>query len=234
MRARNPINLNWSGAGVRALLAVLLLAMLLAPTSVMAQDNLIHTGCIELNPDALVDGTVDLTGLDVLPVGADPIFDVAADVEVVLQTAVGTGMSVNLSIDPETSEVVEAGVCEGDGKDDTKDTDTGAGETPEDQQGVEDKDKGTDTGTGAGETPDNQQDHKDTGMGAGDDKQVDEDKDSGIGAEDDKQGEMPVEGDKQEELPVTGGAPVGGFFSLFGMAAAAVAGLGLFAARRRA
>ena len=225
-------------------MAVLLVAMLFAPTSAMAQDNLIHTGCIELTPDTLVDGTVDLTGLDVLPVGADPIFDVVADLEVVLQTAVGTGMAINLTIDPATSEVVEAAVCEGDGKEvieDDKDPDTGTGETPDNQQGVEDKDEDTGTGagekpdnqqddkdtdTGAGETPDNQQDDKgtDTGTGAGDDKQVDEDKDSGKGAGD----------DKQEELPVTGGAPVSGLFSLFGAAATAVAGLGLFAVRRRA
>lgn len=58
------------------------------------------------------------------------------------------------------------------------------------------------------EIPDNQQDDKDTDTGA--------------------------EDDKQEELPTTGGAPVGGILSLFGMAAAAVAGMGLFAVRRRA
>ena len=52
-----------------------------------------------------------------------------------------------------------------------------------------------------------------------------------------QEGEKPDTGvgdDKQEELPTTGGVPVGGLFSLFGMAAAAVAGLGLFAVRRRA
>jgi hypothetical protein len=69
------------------------------------------------------------------------------------------------------------------------------------------------------DVPDNQQDDKgtdtDTDTGAGDDKQVDED-------------------DEQEELPTTGGVPVGGPFSLFGMAAAAVSGLGLFALRRTA
>jgi hypothetical protein len=204
-------------------MAVLLFAMLMAPTSAMAQDALIHTGCIELTPETLADGTVDLTGLDVLPVGADPIFDVVADAAAVLQTAVGTGMSVNLTIDPATSEVVEVAVCEEDGTDD-KEPDTGAGEMPDNKQGTEDKDK--DTGTGAGETPDNQQDDKgtDTDTGAGVDKQVDEDKDTGTGAGDDKQG----------ELPVTGGAPVSGLFSLFGAASAAVVCLGLFAVRRRA
>lgn len=77
-----------------------------------------------------------------------------------------------------------------------------------------------------GKSPDNQQDDKDTDTdtdtGTGDDKQVDED--TGMGAGD----------DKQEELPTTGGAPVGGIFSLFGMAAAAVAGMGLFTVWRRA
>ena len=65
------------------------------------------------------------------------------------------------------------------------------------------------------EIPDNQQEGEKPDTGVGDDKQVDED-------------------DKQEELPTTGGVSVGGLFSLFGMATAAVAGLGLFAARRRA
>ncbi len=52
--------------------------------------------------------------------------------------------------------------------------------------------------------------------------------------EDDKQGEMPVEDDKQGELPVTGGAPVSALLSLSGAAAAALASLGFFAARRKA
>ncbi len=67
------------------------------------------------------------------------------------------------------------------------------------------------------EIPDNQQEDTDTDTdtGADDDKQVDED-------------------NKQEELPTTGGAPVDGILSLFGMAAAAMAGMGLFAVRRRA
>ncbi len=60
------------------------------------------------------------------------------------------------------------------------------------------------------EIPDNQQDDKDT--------------DTDRGTAD----------DRQEELPTTGGAPVGGILSLFCMAAAAMAGIGLFAVRRRA
>ncbi len=57
-----------------------------------------------------------------------------------------------------------------------------------------------------------------------DNQQDDKDTDTDTGADD----------NKQEELPTTGGAPVGGILSLFGMAAAAVAGMGLFAVRRRA
>ena len=92
------------------------------------------------------------------------------------------------------------------------------GKTPDNQQeepkGEEPKGEGPKGEEPKGEEPtdlpDNQQDDKDT------------DTDTG------------VSDDKQEELPTTGGAPVGGLFSLFGMATAAVAGLGLFAVRRRA
>ena len=93
-------------------------------------------------------------------------------------------------------------------------------------------DVGTDVGTDAGADV-----GTDVGADVGDDVGIDVGADVGTDTGDDVGTDVgaDVGGDgKQGELPVTGGAPVSALLSLSGAAAAALASLGFFAARRKA